>query len=138
MLGWLAIQVTRGTSNNLFQVATLVRAATALEARVDVLFRDAALELLRRDAINVPAWSSAYRKVLQPMQERIRDAGFEDMERYLRDCKEHGDHVRFWACEESLSERRLTPADFTRLLDGTRSLADFLAESREADATLSF
>src|SRR5262245_8714730 len=35
----LAIVATRGTSNNIFQVATLVRAATALEMTVDVLFQ---------------------------------------------------------------------------------------------------
>src|SRR5437762_6904721 len=56
----LAIVVTRGTSNNLFQVATLVRAATALEMGVRVLFKAEAAQKLRKDRIKVPEWAPVY------------------------------------------------------------------------------
>jgi len=134
----LVIQVSRGTSNNLFQVATLVRAATALEARVDVLFCGEALGLLRSGSINEPVWSTAYSKVIESMQARLREADFVDMQRFLRDAKEHGDHVHFWGCTETMRERALTLGDFTSLLDGERTIADFTAQAGRADAMLSF
>jgi hypothetical protein len=134
----LAIRVTRGSANNLFQVATLVRAATALEVAVDVLFSDAALIRLQRDRINEPAWSEAYANVLPALQERLRDAEFGDMETFLRDAKEHGDAVRYWACRETMVERSSALSDFTALLDGERTLAVFLDDALGADALLSF
>jgi peroxiredoxin family protein len=130
--------VTRGTSNNLFQVATLVRAATALDVTVDVLFSDAALARLHRDRINEPAWSRVYAAVLPGLQERLRDAEFVNMDRFLQDAKEHGDAVRYWACSETLEEQRLALGDLTMLLDGERSLAQFLEEAQRADALLTF
>ncbi len=138
MLRRLAVQVTRGTSNNLLQVATLVRAATALDARVDALFRDGALLLLRPGIINQPLWAPVYARVLPALRERLRDADFIDMERFLRDAKEHGDEVHFWACRETLVEEGLTLSDLARLLDGERRLADFLTEAANADAALVF
>jgi hypothetical protein len=130
--------VTHGTSNNLFQVATLVRAATALDVTVDVLFCDAALLHLRPDRINEPAWSEAYAQILPALQERLRDAEFVDMEGFLRDAKEHGDAVRYWACRETLADQRLTLGDLVPLLDGERALAAFLDDAQGADALLSF
>jgi peroxiredoxin family protein len=130
--------VTRGTSNNLFQVATLVRAATALEVTVDVLFCDGALALLRRDRINEPAWSAAYAAILPALQKRLHDADFVDMERFLRDAKEHGDAVRYWACSETMAEAQLSLADLTTLLDGERAIATFLHDAQGADSLLRF
>jgi hypothetical protein len=130
--------VTRGSSNNLFQVATLVRAATALDVTVDVLFCDAALLRLRPDRINEPAWSESYAQVLPALQERLRDAEFVHMEGFLRDAKEHGDAVRYWACRETLMDQRLTLGDLVTLLDGERALAAFLDDAQGADALLSF
>ncbi len=138
MLRRLAIHVTRGTSNNLFQVATLVRAATALEARVEVLFCDDALLLLRRDTINEPAWSPIYAGILPGLQERLRDAEFVDMARFLRDAKEHGDEVHFWACQETLTRQGLTLGELASILDGERPLPEFLAAATDADAVLTF
>ena len=138
MLRWLAIEVTRGTANNLFQVATLIRAATALEARVDVLFCDTALAGLRQDAINDLTWSSAYDLVLDALHNRLADAEFVDMARFLRDAKEHGDAVSFWACQESLDAIGAPLDAMAPLLDGARSRADFEATSATADARLRF
>src|SRR5947208_7678544 len=102
----IAITVTRGTSNNLFQVATLVRAATALDATVEVLFRDAALLKLERSRLNEPEWSPAYAAVGSSLVERLRAADFTEMETFLRDAKQHGDDVHYWASLETLARER--------------------------------
>ena len=134
----LAIEVTRATSNNLFQVATLIMAATALEVSIDVLFRDEALLKLRRGRINVPEWSRAYAPVMAELAERLKAAEFTDMESFLRDAKEHGDDVRYWACSETLADQRVSLAELTSLLDGERDRKEFLADAQNADAVLTF
>lgn len=134
----LAVVATRGTTNNLFQVATLVRAATALECAVEVLFRDAALLKLQRDRINLPEWSPVYAAVVEGIEERLRAAEFVDMESFLRDAKQHGDVVRLWACAESLAAHGVSLGDLTPLLDGELREAAFLEEARKAHAVLSF
>lgn len=130
--------VTRGTSNNLFQAATLVRAATTLDVAVEVLFRDDALLKLRRERINLAEWAPVYAVVLPQLEERLRAADFTDMETFLRDAKEHGDRVRFWACSETLAARKLSLDELTPVLDGERSAEMFLAAARAADALISF
>ncbi len=132
----LAIVATRGTSNNLFQVATLVRAATALGTTVEVLFRDAALTKLRRDRINATEWSDAYAAVEPELADRLRAADFVDMESFLRDAKQHGDDVHYWACAESLVDVQLD--DLTPLIDGPRSVAQFDITAHAANAVLRF
>ncbi|MPZ15887.1 MAG: hypothetical protein GEU73_15935 [Chloroflexi bacterium] len=134
----LAIVATRGTSNNLFQVATLVRAATALEAAVDVLFRDDALRKLQRDRLNVPEWSLAYARVQSQLEERLQAADFTDMETFLRDAKEHGDAVHYWACSETLGSDCLRLADLSELVDEERPTDEFLAFACGADALMIF
>jgi hypothetical protein len=126
------VRVTRGTSNNLFQVATLVRAATALEATVDVLFAGAALARLRRDVLNEPAWSEAYHAIAAGLQQRLREADFEDMEGFLRDAKEHGDAVHYWAASETLQTEGFELRELTPLLDGSRAEAEFEAHTANA------
>jgi peroxiredoxin family protein len=134
----LSIVVSRGTSNNLFQVATLVRAATALEASVDVLFRDTALLKLEQRRINEPEWSSAYAAIEHSLAERLRAADFTDMETFLRDAKEHGDAVAFWASSQTLRREAIRLDQLVPSLDGERDEQDFLAAARGADALLSF
>lgn len=134
----LAVIVTKGTSNHLFQAATLVRAATTLDTVVEVLFRDQALLKLQRQRVNVAEWSPAYAAVLPQLEERLRSADFTDMETFLRDAKEHGDHVSFWACSETVSTHRITLEDLVPLLDGERSTEAFLASARGADALMTF
>jgi peroxiredoxin family protein len=134
----LAIVVSRGTSNNLFQVATLVRAATALEAHVEVLFRDAALVKLDRQRINEPQWSPAYTSVEASLAERLRAADFTDMETFLRDAKQHGDAVAFWASSQTLRRENVALDQLIPLLDGERADEDFIAGARTADALLTF
>ena len=132
----LAVIASRGSSNSLFQIATLVRAATALGARVDVLFQDAALVKLGRDRVELSEWSSAYAAVSDEIQERLRAADFTDMESFLRDAKEHGDDVHFWANEESLAATGATLDELTPLLDGVRESTEF--ERQPTDALMRF
>lgn len=134
----LSVIVTRGTTNNLFQVATLVRAATALDATVEVLFQDDALRKLDRARINVPEWSTAYAVVEPQLLERLRAADFTDLESFLRDAKEHGDVVHYWACVETLRAGAVNPEEITPVLDGALTTTDFLDRARAADAVLSF
>ena len=134
----LAVLVTRGTSNNLFQVATLVRAATALGARVDVLFRGDALAKLAADRVDVSEWAPVYASVQADLEGRLRAAEFVDMESFLRDAKQHGDEVRFWASAESLSDLGLDYRRLISLIDGAISMTDFDEASHEADAILTF
>lgn len=134
----LSIIATRGTTNNLFQIATLVRAATAIEAHVEVLFRDDALRKLTRGRINLPEWSPIYAAIQPQLLDRLRAADFTDLETFLRDAKEHGDAVRYWACAETLALAHLNPEDLTPLLDGAMSPTEFLAQATGADALLCF
>ena len=134
----LAILVSRGSANNLFQVATLIRAATALDAEVGVLFREEALLKLAPDRINDLDWSPAYAIVRDSLVERLRSADFTDMATFLRDAKEHGDAVHYWASSETLEARGTPLSQLTSLLDGERAETRFIEDARNADALLSF
>jgi peroxiredoxin family protein len=134
----LAVRVTRGGANNLFQVATLVRAASALDVTVDVLFCDAALQVLHRGDVNDASWSDAYEAVIPVLEQRLHDAEFVTMEDFLRDAKDHGDAVRYLACSDTLAAHRIALPDLTALLDGEQSLESFLSEAIDSDALLSF
>ena len=137
-IGSLAVEVTRGTSNNLFQVATLVRAATTIDATVDVLFRGDALRKLARSRIDTDEWSEAYEAVHDELLHRLHAAEFCDMTTFLRDAKEHGDHVSYWACAEDLDTSALQLVDLAPIVDGTRSADAFLRDADSADALLRF
>src|SRR5207248_1568041 len=132
----LAIEVTRGTSNNLFQVATLIRAATTIDAYVDVLFRGAALRKLARDRIDEDEWSMAYAAIHDALAERLASAEFTDMATFLHDAKEHGDHVHLWASAEELAAADLRIEDLVPSVDGARSSAGFGELARQANARL--
>ena len=134
----LAIIVTRGTSNDLFQVATLVRAATALEMGVRVLFRADAAEKLRKERVNVPEWAPIYRLVEPQLMERLKAAEFEDMATFLQEAKEHGDGVEFWVAQETIDDRQLDLGDLIGLTDGAITEAAFRERTRPAFALLVF
>ena len=135
LLGRLAVEVTRGSSNNLFQVATLVRAATAVEATVQVFFRGDAVPKVRQDRINLDEWSPIYDSVQSSLQERLLAADFVDMESYLRDAKEHGDEVQFWVSEQTLQKENLTLDLLVPSIDG--ALSDRAFERVAGDANIS-
>jgi len=134
----LAIIATRGTSNNLFQVATLVRAATALEMGVRVLFKGEAALKLRKDRIRLPEWAPVYARVEVQLLDRLRAADFEDMDTFLRDAKEHGDDVEFWVAQETMDDQRLELAELIELVDGAIAEPSFRERSEPAFALLTF
>jgi hypothetical protein len=134
----LAVTASGGRTNELFQVATLVRAATALDQRVQVLFCGAAVLKLRRDCLNRPEWSPSYGRVEDGLQERLQSAGFTDLETFLREAKEHGDFVSFWVSADTLQQEGIELADLSEVIDGMRAEADFALDARLADAWLTF
>lgn len=134
----LAVTASGGCTNHLFQVATLVRAATALEFQVLVLFRDQAVKKLRRDRVNVAEWSPSYARVEGGLEDRLRSAGFTDLETFIREAKEHGDFVSFWASADTIEQERIDVSELSDILDGTKLDADFAVEARRADTWLTF
>jgi peroxiredoxin family protein len=135
----LAIIVTRGTFNNLVQVATLIRTAAGDGTSVRVLFRDAALLAVRADRISAVAFSPEFDGREAETLELLRAADFEDLPSFLRDAKEHGDDVRYYACTSSMYYCNTTVEDLIPEIDSPRPLATFLAEDvPAARAVLTF
>jgi peroxiredoxin family protein len=124
----LAIIVTRGTFNNLVQVATLIRVAAGDGSPVRVLFRDAALLAVRTDRIGALEFSPEFEGRETVTLELLRAADFEDLQSFLRDAKEHGDDVRYYACTSSMYYCNTQLEDLIPEIDGPRPLATFLAE----------
>ncbi len=135
----LAIIVTNGSFNNLVQVATLIRAAAGAGMAVRVLFRDAALLSLRRDRIATLAFSPEFAGREAATLALLQDADFEDLPRFLRDAKEHGEDVKLYACTSSLYYCDTQLDELIPEIDGPRTLQAFLTEDLlGADAVLSF
>ncbi|MSQ23591.1 MAG: hypothetical protein EXR58_03420 [Chloroflexi bacterium] len=134
----LAITVSRGSSNNLFQVATLVRAATALEMSVRVLFQGPSAAKLMRNRINLSEWSAIYQKIEPQLNERLSAAEFSDLESFLRDAKEHGEDVAFWVSEQTVLSRNLHLEDLASFVDGAISDQAFEDLAGGAAAVLRF
>ncbi|HEY7067262.1 MAG TPA: hypothetical protein VII06_37720 [Chloroflexota bacterium] len=132
----LAIIVTRGAFNNLVQVATLIRTAAGDGTPVRVLFRDAALLALRRDRIGALEFSPEFAGREDTTLELLRAADFEDLQSFLRDAKEHGDDVRYYACTSSMYYCDTQLADLIPEIDGPRPLAAFLTEEVAAATTM--
>ena len=130
----LAVIVTRGAFNNLLQVATLVRTAGGAGHTVRVLFRDEAVLKLTRQRINAVDLSPAYGGLEPEVIARLQAADFVDLASYLRECKEHGDDVRLFACTSSMYVAGVREEDLVDAIDAPKSLADFLQEDL-ADAT---
>ncbi|HLH25071.1 MAG TPA: hypothetical protein VK066_21330 [Chloroflexota bacterium] len=132
----LAIIVTRGTFNNLIQVATLIRTAAGDGTPVRVLFRDAALLAMRADRIGALRFSPEFAGREVETLDLLRAADFEDLQSFLRDAKEHGDDVRYYACTSSLYYCNTQVEDLIPEIDGPRPLAAFLTEDVRAAATV--
>ena len=132
----LAIVVTRGTFNNLVQVATLVRAAAGTGTAVRVLFRDAAILAMRRDRIGSLPWSAEFAGREGETLALLEAAEFADLQEFLRDAKEHGDDVRYYACTSSMYYCNTDAADLIPEIDAPRSLTAFLAEDVAAATTV--
>ncbi|GBC82018.1 hypothetical protein HRbin10_01138 [bacterium HR10] len=125
----VAIIVSNGSFNNLFQVSTLIRALTAsLETSVRVFFRDEAVVKVTRARINEVNLSDIVRPMEAEILRRLREADFVDLHSFLRDSKEHGDDVRLFACTSSMYMYGVREEDLIPEIDGARTLTDFLLE----------
>jgi len=125
----VAIIVSNGSFNNLFQVSTLIRALTAsLEASVRVFFRDEAVVKVTRARINELNLSDVVRPMEPEIVRRLREADFVDLQSFLRDSKEHGDDVKLFACTSSMYMYGVREEDLIPEIDGARTLTDFLLE----------
>jgi peroxiredoxin family protein len=135
-----AIIVSRGSFNNLFQVATLIRALTSSpDVSVRVFFRDEALVKLSTGSINELNFSEAYRGLEESVVERLRIADFDDLRGFLRDSKEHGDDVAFYACASSMYMIGRTKEDLIPEVDDIRDLTSFLHEEvMTSDVVMTF
>jgi len=125
----VAIIVSNGSFNNLFQVSTLIRALTAsLETSVRVFFRDEAVVKVTRARINELNFSDFARPMEPEIVRRLREADFVDLQSFLRDSKEHGDDVKLFACTSSMYMYGVREEELIPEIDGARTLTDFLLE----------
>jgi len=136
----VAMIVSRGSFNDLVQVATLIRALTGSpDTAIRVFFRDEALLKLTKERVNETNFSDAYRGREEETLARLRAADFEDLQTFLRDSKEHGDDVKFFGCTSSMYMCGLHEEDLIPEIDAPRTLTDFLlAEVSDADTVMTF
>lgn len=136
----VAILVSGGSFNNLFQVATLIRALTvSLDTSIRVFFRDEAILKLTRDRVNEINFSDAYRGLEEETLARLRAADFENLQTFLRDSKEHGDDVKFFGCASSMYMCGLKEEDLIPEIDAPMTLTEFLLEEvSAADVVMTF
>ncbi|RMG46881.1 MAG: hypothetical protein D6723_16695 [Acidobacteria bacterium] len=136
----VAIIVSQGSFNNLIQVATLVRALTASpEISVRVFFRDEAILKLTKERVNHPNFSEAYRDLEEMVLVRLQAADFENLQTFLRDSKQHGQDVKFFACSSSMYMCGLKEEDLIPEIDAPMTLTDFLhRELLPADLVMTF
>lgn len=136
----VAIIVSRGSFNNLVQVATLIRSLTSSpETAVRVFFRDEALLKLTKARIHETNFSEAYRGLEEHVLARLRAADFEDLQTFLRDAKEHGDEVTFLACASSMYMCGLHEEDLIPEIDALMTLTQFWREEvSDASTVMTF
>lgn len=136
----VAIIVSRGSFNNLVQVATLIRAVTSSpDTVVRVFFRDEALLKLTRARIHETNFSEVYRGLEEQVLMRLRVADFQDLQTFLREAKEHGEAVTFFACASSMYMCGLKEEDLIPEIDAPMTLTDFWsAEVGDADVVMTF
>lgn len=136
----VAIIVSRGSFNNLIQVATLIRALTATPHRaVRVFFRDEALLKVTNSRINQINFSQAYQGIEEVVLARLQAADFQDLHTFLRDAKQHGDDVRFFACASSMFICGVHQQDLIAEIDAVCELREFLQSAvSDAEAVLTF
>ncbi len=134
----LAVIVSRGSFNNLVQVATLLMAAVASGLAVRVFFRDeAVLKVTKRGAGEVDL-SDAYRADAAGVRARLEAQGLLDLPALFRAIKEAGD-ARLYVCSSSLAICGGRAEDLIGEIDEVRGLTAFLLEDvAAADRLLTF
>ncbi|MCS6803578.1 MAG: DsrE family protein [Acidobacteriota bacterium] len=136
----VAVIVSRGSFNNFVQVATLIRALTAVPDRsVRVFFRDEALLKVTNSHINETNFSQAYQGLGEAVLARLQAADFHTLHTFLRDAKQHGDDVQFFACASSMFICGLHQQDLIPEIDAICEIKEFLETAvSDADAVLTF
>ncbi len=134
----LAVIVSRGRTNDLIQIITLLMAAVHSELRVRVLFRDESVLRLTPDAINRLDLSDAYRGQESAYRDRLKKHELEDLRALVGQIKASGD-VKLYACSSSLALAGLKREDLISEVDEVRGLPAFLLEDvAQADRVLTF
>lgn len=132
--------VTRGTTTNLLQVATLVRAATAVhwDAPVRCFFRDEAVLKIAADRIGLLELGPAFAGQEEAVAARLAAADFGDLRAVLAEAKGHGTDVRYYACASSLYVAGLGRDQLIPEIDGVLTVQEFLERELPAEVVLSF
>lgn len=134
----LAVIVSRGYTNSLVQVATLLMAAAGSGVAVRVFFRDESIFRITREGARTIAFSEGYRGREAEIRARLAEQGLDDLPTLLAQVKEVGD-ARFWACSSSMAISGVTREDLLPEIDGVRGLTAFLLEdAAHADHVLTF
>lgn len=133
----LAIIASRGSTNSLVQVATLILAAVGSEVAVRVFFRDEAVWKLTKSRAHELSLSEVYRGHEAEVAARLAAQGLDDLEGLLREARELGD-VKLYACSSSVAICGVRPEDLIEGLE-VRGLTAFLLEDvTAADRVLTF
>lgn len=134
----LAIIVSRGSTNNLIQVLTLLMAAVHANIKARVFFRDESLFRLTPSAMNQASFSEAYAADPGGLSQRLKKLDLQDLHKLARDIKASGD-VKYYACSSSLAICGLTREQLIPEIDEVRGLPAFLLEDvATADKVLTF
>jgi len=121
--------VSRGSFNNLFQVSMLVRAlAASTDNAVRVFFRDESVLKVTKARVNDLNFSEGGWGREGEILARLREADFTDLHSFMRDSKEHGDDVKFFACTSSMYMYGVKEEELVPEIDGLRTLLEFLQE----------
>ena len=134
----LALIVSRGETNTLVQVATLLMAAVGSGGTVRVFFRDEAIFGITRDGGATMRFSAGYRGREAEVSARLAQQGLDDLDALFSQVKEAGD-ARLWACSSSMVICGARSEDLLPAIDGVRGLTAFLLEDvADADHVLTF
>jgi len=134
----LAIIVSRGSTNNLIQVLTLLLAAVHSELKVRVFFRDESLFRLTPQGIKELVFSDGYQAQLPELTQRLKKHELDDLQKLLNQIRASGD-VKLYVCSSSLALAGLKREDLIPEIDEVRGLPAFLLEDMAtADKVLTF
>jgi len=134
----LAVIVSRGSTNNLIQVLTLLMAAVHSEFKARVFFRDESLFRLTHEGIKRLEFSDGYHAREQELLQRLKKHDLDDLQKLVRQIKESGD-VKLYVCSSSLALNGLKQEDLIPEVDEVRGLTAFLLEDiATADQVLTF
>jgi peroxiredoxin family protein len=134
----LAVIVSRGETNSLVQVATLLMAAVGSGVAVRVFFRDDAIYRITRDGAREFVLSAGYRGREDAVRAELARQGLDDLPALLALVKETGD-AQLYACSSSMAICGVDPSALLPEIDAVRGLTAFLLEDvAQADRVLTF